>query len=359
VDFSREFQIPELDEKGKEVWLTNKVRDCIISAGVGRPRTINLCDSDVFPPSLDDFDKDEDTTRPRLFLVYASICQLLGDIVESCLRPQQQPNQHHKSLENALYRWVKQDFRNITTLIPGSSLQYTLEARQIMLTYFANLIILDRTPTSDGVPSARSLVASSFISGIYKEFLSRDELSRLGPLFAFHALCAGLALIPAIRFPIVRGTAIEELQTLINSLRLLSKQWCSAFGALRALQRLGGEISQQPNREDPVPVLKEEMVPFFEDFGKGLCRQWNVFFGGEEMAVTGMVPQGMLNNLALETELPSLGHAGTGTATVDVLLQSAGKTDFGGLDLLSGNWEGVGFDWSGSWLLDNVISHIN
>lgn len=307
---------------------------------------------------MDDFDKGEDTTN-QLFLVYASICQLLGDIVEGCLRPQQQPNQNHKSLENALYRWVKQDFRSITSLSPGSSSQYTLEARQIMLTYFANLIILDRTPTSDGVPSARSFVASSFISGIYKEFISRDELCRLGPVFAFYALCAGLALIPGIRFPTLRETAIEELRTLIDSLKGLSRQWGSAFGALRALQRLGGEISQMPTRGDPVPVLREEMVPFFEDFGKGLCRQWNVFFGGEEMVVTGMVPQGVLNNLGFETELPSLGHAGTGTGTEDVLPPSAGETDFGDLDLLSGNWEGVGFDWSGSWLLDDVISHIN
>jgi len=306
---------------------------------------------------MDDFDKGEDTTRPRLFLVYASICQLLGDIVESCLRSQQQPNQTHKCLENALYRWVRQDFRSIINLIPGSSLQYTFEARQIVLTYFANLIILDRTPTSDGVPSARSFVASSFISGIYKEFLSHDEICRLGPIFAFYALCAGLALIPAIRFPILRGTAIEELQTLINSLRLLSKKWGSAFGALRALQRLGGEISQQPLRGDPVPVLKEEMVPFFEDFGKGLCRQWDVFFSSEEIAGAGTVPQGVFNDIMGVTEIQSLGTAVMETG--DVLPQSAGETDFGALDLLSGNWEGVGFDWSGSWLLDDVISRIN
>lgn len=310
----------------------------------------------MLPPSLEDFDKGEVVTN-RLFLVYASICQLLGDIVESCLRPQQQPNQNQKSLENALYRWVKQDFRSVTTLSPGSSSQYTLEARQIMLTYFANLIILDRTPTSDGIPSARSFIASSFISGIYKEFLSRDELCRLGPVFAFYALCAGLALIPAIRFPVLREMAIEELRILMDSLKRLSRQWGSAFGALRALQRLGGEISQMPTRGDPVPLLREEMVPFFEDFGKRLCRQWNVFFGGEELTATEMVPQGLLNEALSVAEMPPFGASKTGTG--NILPESAGKTDFGDLDLFSGNWEGVGFDWSGSWLLDDVISHIN
>ena len=226
-----------------------------------------------------------------------------------------------------------------------------------MLTYFANLIILDRTPTSDGIPSARSFIASSFISGIYKEFLSRDELCRLGPVFAFYALCAGLALIPAIRFPVLREMAIEELRILMDSLKRLSRQWDSAFGALRALQRLGGEISQMPTRGDPVPLLREEMVPFFEDFGKRLCRQWNVFFGGEELTATEMVPQGLLNEALSVAEMPPFGASKTGTG--NILPESAGKTDFGDLDLFSGNWEGVGFDWSGSWLLDDVISHIN
>lgn len=98
-------------------------------------------------------------------------------------------------------------------------------------------------------------------------------------------------------------------------------------------------------------------MPFFEDFGKGLCRQWDVFFSSEEIAGAGTVPQGVFNDIMGVTEIQSLGTAVMETG--DVLPQSAGETDFGALDLLSGNWEGVGFDWSGSWLLDDVISRIN
>lgn len=268
--------------------------------------------------------------RSRQFLLYASICQLLGDIVESCLRPQQQPTHNLKTLENALYRWVKQDFRSV---VSSSHPHYSLETRHILVTYFTNLIILDRTPTSDGIPSVRSLIASSFLSGVYKEFLTRDELCYLGPAFAFYALCAGLALIPTLRFPALRGIAMEELQTLIECLRVLSRHWGSAFGALRALQRLGGEISQQPMREDEVPVLRDEMVPFFEDFNKTLCQQWNAFSQTEDAPVVDVpVP-----------ELP-LGPEPVGEGFAD-------------LDLLNGNWEGAGFDWSGSWLLDDALSH--
>lgn len=284
----------------------------------------------MLPPGLDDFEPG-DSLRSRQFLLYASICQLLGDIVESCLRPQQQPTHNVKTLENALYRWVKQDFRSVDS---SSHLQYSLETRHILVTYFANLIILDRTPTSDGIPSVRSLVASSFLSGIYKEFLIRDEICYLGPAFAFYALCAGLALIPTLRFPALRATAVEEFQTLIESLRALSKHWGSAFGALRALQRLGGEISQQSMREDEVPVLSDEMVPFFEDFNKSLCLQWNAF--------------------SRTTEFPLLDIPTPAVPVPEVPLGPEPVVEeFPGLDLLNGNWEGAGFDWSGSWLLED------
>lgn len=290
-----------------------------------------------------------DTTKPRLFLVYASVCQLLGEIVEGCLRPQLQTgHSHHKNLENSLYCWVKQDFRSVQS--PGSlypDLEYSFEARQILVTYFSNLIILDRSPTSDGVPSARSFIASSFISGIYKQFLDRDELCRLGPISAFYALCAGLALLPAIRFPILRRTASDELCILINSLRILSKQWGSAFGALRALQKLSVDISHQPLRSDAIPVL-EEMIPFFEDFGPSLCRQWDVFFN----TVTGLQMLNDNSDLVMTEPL----FLGTGTEA----LPQMGETEFSQeLDVLDANWEGVGFDWSGSWLLDDAMLQMN
>ena len=283
--------------------------------------------------SLSDFTGIEHTTA-RLFIAYSSICQLLGDIVECCLRRQLQSGQQNV-LENALYRWVKQDFRK--TIDSNNPQHYSFETRQILVTYFANLIILDRSPTPDGIPSARSFMASSFISGIYKEFLHRDELCRLGPVFAFYALCAGLALIPATRFYTLRDTANEEINHLKESLKVLTKQWGSAFGCLRALHRLSEDIRSQPMFQDePIPVLREEMVPFFEDFNPRLCRQWNTFFND--------APEIPAANMSV-----SQSGKGTGTGDSDYLTNSADPMDL----LMGGDWEGIGFDWSGSWLLDN------
>lgn len=305
----------------------------------------------MLPPTLYDFDVEESSTNPRLFLVYASICQLLGDIVEGCLRPQQQ-SAHQATLENALYRWVKQDIQNV---ICSTSGRYSLEVSQILVTYFANLIILDRSPTSDGVPSARSFMASSFISGIYKEFLANDELCRLGPVFTFYALCAGLVVIPAIQFPALRDTASEELLVLTDSLQILSRQWGSAFGALRALHKLGSEAKHQLLRQDPIPVLKDDMAPFFEGFRPFLCRQWNLFLPGASNP-TMKDPQVPDNTNTEAVSEPSFSSSLDPGATA---AEAESGTFQEGFDFLSGNWEGVGFDWSGSWLLEDGLAQLN
>ena len=197
-------------------------------------------------------------------------------------------------------------------------------------------------------------MASSFISGIYKAFLANDELCRLGPVFTFYALCAGLVLIPAIQFPALRDTAREELQVLTDCLRILSQQWGSAFGALRALHKLGSDAKHQPLRQDPIPVLKDDMVPFFEDFSPVLCRQWCLFLSGaSEPAVDPPVPGNANTTVVSEPSLSSSRDPGTAAA------EAESETFQGAFDLFSGNWEGIGFDWSGSWLLEDALAQLN
>ncbi|KAL2864406.1 transcription factor domain-containing protein [Aspergillus lucknowensis] len=320
----------------RRIWWTLVLRDCIISAGVGRPRTINLSDSDVLPPSIDDFP--EQDVQARTFPVYVSICQLLGNIVERCLRRELFP-EHQRSLENSLFRWAKQDFHTIS----GPSLSYSLETRQVLVTYFANLIILERPVGSDGPLAARSLLCASFIVGIYRDFLARDELCRLGPAFTFYALCAGLVLIPAYRIEALWETANEETIILKASLQILSKQWGSAFGALRALQKLSEDPPRQEIATDEqIPRLSDETRPFFEGFNTRWCRLWGpiVERTHERTASVHGSLRSILDEYASSRPWGNVPHPG--------LISEP-------LDAMSGDWEGVGFDWGGSWLLDSSL----
>ncbi|KAL4994494.1 hypothetical protein BDV10DRAFT_188934 [Aspergillus recurvatus] len=119
----------------------------------GRRRTIYLSDSDVASPSRDGFLKPD--AHARIFLVTVSIGQPLDAAVERCLSGGLAPA-YKRSLENWLFRWIQQDSPSVNGLFPGNS----MEARQVVVTYLANLIILERFPSGLYWPP-RSLSASS------------------------------------------------------------------------------------------------------------------------------------------------------------------------------------------------------
>jgi hypothetical protein len=308
----------------------------------------------VQPPSLDDFPSQD--LAARTFPVYVSIAQLLGNIVQRCLRRDLWP-EHQRTLETSLFRWAKQDFQTIS----GPSLSTSLETRQVLVVYFANLIMLDRSGSVEGPLAARSLLCASFVVGIYRDFLEKDELCRLGPAFTFYALCAGLVLIPAYKIEPLWETANEDTVILKASLQILSKQWGSAIGALRALQKLSDDAlhSHSHSHIPPtgtetlaIPRLNDETRPFFEGFNRRWCRLWGPIVDrtheGGVSDLNGSL-RSILDNCAASRPWGDVPHP-AGVPEAEPF-----DADALGLGMGGGAWEGVGFDWGGSWLLDGSL----
>lgn len=274
---------------------------------------------------MDDFDVQND--KSQLFLAYTTICLLLGDAVEGCLRKTM--SLHRRSqLENALYRWINQSLPSLRSAASASvSSTHDFEVNQLLVIYLAILIILHRSPTPNSVPSAASLVAASYIAGIFEDFHQKDQLQYLGPIFALYGLSAGLSLLSACRYEPLKATAEYELSTIKLCLQTLSKRWRSAVGPIRALDRLTEQVRRQPLFEGGVPSLGPGLVDFFNGIDRRFCRQWGVI---QERIVASQV-----SSLETETE------------------EKRDVMPFNGyMDILDQNWEGSGFDWSGSWLLD-------
>ncbi|KAL3472039.1 hypothetical protein BJX99DRAFT_262648 [Aspergillus californicus] len=261
---------PSAKDRGRgfkrRLWWAIVLRDSLISAGAGQPRTLNPKDTAVVPPVLDDFP--EVDAHARVFPVYVTISQMLGDTVERCLRDELTP-ECQRGLESLLFRWVKQDFPCVTGPFPG----FSFEARQVLVTYLATLVILDRSSALGGSPSARSLLASSFIAGLYREFLERDEVCRLGSAFTFYALCAGTILVSAAQVKELWGVLNEETIMLKATLQVLSRQWGSGSAAASLLQKLGDDSGKQSKMTE-IPRLNEEARPFFEGLDTRWCRLW-------------------------------------------------------------------------------------
>ncbi|KAL4948569.1 hypothetical protein BDW69DRAFT_189161 [Aspergillus filifer] len=251
----------------RRLWWTIVLRDCITAAETGRPRTINLNDSDVLPPTIDDFP--EQDFHARIFPVYLSICLRLGETVERSLRKELTP-EYQRSSEDWLFRWVKQDVPGIAGQFPG----YCFEARQVLVAYLANLIILDRSDTLDREVSPRSLLAASFMAGIFREFFQTNDVCRLGSSFGFYALTAGLVLTPATRVEALRGTVTEQLIIVKATIHTLSKQWVSASECQRTLDKLGKDVSRKRLKLRDTSRVTEEILPFFAGLDTSWCRLW-------------------------------------------------------------------------------------
>ncbi|KAJ5502833.1 hypothetical protein N7463_005707 [Penicillium fimorum] len=341
---------PNARDRGlrRRLWWSLVVRDNIISVGVGRPRTINLRDSDVLPPSIKDFPVNN--FKSQLFIAYCTISRLLGDTVESHLR-QEISRQRQVDLENAVYRWAKQVVPRLRSSVADQddAAICNFEVQQLLIMYFVVLTILHRSPTPGSVPPAASLIASSFIAGIYEEFLLRDELRYLGPVFAFYPLCAGLSLLSSSRYSHLQGTAEHELTVMKLSLQKLSERWLSAVGPLRALNKLTDKVRELGPFGGSLPTLDPDAASFFEGFDTRLCKQWQIIGHSSEPTSgnTGISPTCTMADIQTPSNACSL-DAPPG--------QPVDAYDFASLDVsldpFSNNWEGAGFDWSGSWLLN-------
>lgn len=160
---------------------------------------------------------------------------ITGDLTQSYLL-KHGLQEHKKSLEDRLFRWLKTlpEHLQLCKNTDGRPLKpYNFESRQLHVQYFTVLIILNRPTDPKLAPSTASLLASSYIAGIFEDFLARDELRYLGPIFTFYCLSTGMAQLSCYRYSEMVNLAEENLAVMSRALQELSKRWHSAVGSLK------------------------------------------------------------------------------------------------------------------------------
>lgn len=266
---------------------SSQVRDCLISTGQGRPRCINMKDCEVRPPCREDFSESPDFGG--LFISYVDIVSILGDITVHLLR-KSMSHQRRLGLEIKLRHWLENImeplqlcYRRMSDDEGQLSLSpYNFKARQLYVPYFTALNILHRASHARVDLSLAAVLASSLVAGIFEDFLSRDELRYLGPIYAFYLLAAGIALVPALSIPQLHDAADKDLGVIHNCQRELARRWPSAIGASKALdQIMAAGIEQRMSLNFRHPTLRwvlSEDAAYFESFSHDLCRCWHPIF---------------------------------------------------------------------------------
>ncbi|KIW25943.1 uncharacterized protein PV07_09077 [Cladophialophora immunda] len=261
----------------RRLWWSLFTRDCVISAGQGRPRTINMQDCCVRPISLDDFPvKDKNA---HLFIAYVQIYAILADLTECCVRKSLSPAKK-VGIEAELKRWVKelppclQMYRQHPLRCPAP---YDLEVRQLHIPYLTILTILNRPTTPASVPLQVALLSSSLVAGIFEDFLARDDIRYLGPTFTFHIFVASFPQLLCHKYPVLWQSAEQELKIMQLALHELRKTWPSAIGPQKIIQSFIDAVVHEPSSAAyPHPPMTADQTAFFEAFGPEFCRKWDL-----------------------------------------------------------------------------------
>lgn len=154
---------------------------------------------------------------------------------------------------------------------------YSFEGRQLHVIYFLVLILLLRPSTSTSSTSAGSLLAASFVTALYEEFLVRGEIDHLGPaVHKFYLMTAGITLLSVRRNPLLARETSKDFRTIISALKQFSTRYPSAMGTIHTLEQL--EASQAQNTESSEYLLppQPDARSLFREFGPELCRLWHM-----------------------------------------------------------------------------------
>ncbi|KAL2867248.1 Zn(II)2Cys6 transcription factor [Aspergillus lucknowensis] len=260
----------------RRLWWSLFARDCLISAGQGRPLAVNLCDSELKPPCVEDFRGS--ALRPDLFIAYVEICSILGHLTQCCRRDSL-TRRTRQSGGMSLQRWIR-GLPEPLRMFRGFESCGQTSTRQLHIPYFICLIILCRAPSTHHPPSAASILASSYVVGIFEDFLARDEVQFLGSIFTFYLLAAGIGLLSCRRVPTLWAKRESDMQTIYSSLEQLAKRWPSAMAPIRVLRSIAAEQHRSRFAEcapAQVPKLPADQMPFFDTFGPGLTSAWADF----------------------------------------------------------------------------------
>jgi hypothetical protein len=190
-------------------------------------------------------------------------------------------SRHHKSrVQNSLTAWSKDlpnEFRlyqkgpNPTDL---HLTRYNFNYRQLHIPYFVVLTIMHKTMTPNAGPSAISILAASYIAGIFEDFLARDEVQFLPAIFSFYGLAAAVSLISFHRYPYLRDIAEQDLAVIMSVELELGKRWPTARGMRNALEVMISSIPKTDTRNTQLhlEIPKKEVESYFSNFGSSLCR---------------------------------------------------------------------------------------
>jgi hypothetical protein len=146
--------------------------------------------------------------------------------------------------------------------------------------YYVAVALLYRERTLGGPFSAATVMASSTIAGIVADFIARDEVRFLNPIFAFYLLVAAISLLSCHRYAGAWEVAQEDLQVVARALDEMKLKWPSARGSIDTFQKMYQLTVTMQRQVEFMPgsacMLTAEQASLLGAVDSSLCRMWDV-----------------------------------------------------------------------------------
>jgi hypothetical protein len=254
--------------------------------------------------------------------------------------------------------WTKslpQELRLFQTLNNSPDLhvsRYNFIVRQLHVHYLVVLTIMHKSLTPNIGPSSVSILAASYIAGIYEDFLARDEIQYLPAIFSFYGLAAGVSLISFHRYPHLRKMAEQDLAVIMNAELELGKRWPAARGFRNALGKMITSIpAPNPNTVQPqLEFPKTDVEAYFSAFGPALCRVRSAVFSQGHTSEERIVKDG---NSGIDFDYMATGAELDGGPLTGNPLHQVEGTLTPGLGEGSDGTFGFHYEDVGYWIMEN------
>ncbi|KAH8879723.1 hypothetical protein GQ53DRAFT_738184 [Thozetella sp. PMI_491] len=264
----------------RRIFWTLFSRDCLLSAGQGRPRAIHLEDCNIQEPSISNFDQPD--KHALLFVAHVKIAGILGDLTQWYLRGCKDYDVKHPEFECRLLDWVQTLPRELQIMdsATGDYLPYDCDTRFLLLPYFTSIAILYKPKllsTSAARPTIGSTLAASCVARIFEDALARNEVRNGVAMQAIYMLIAGICQLSNYEYPLLWRESENELKIINLSLTELSKTWQTAKDTLKVLQRLEAAVSKLQPSPNPPPLQSGKLVwELFRPFGPSFCSKLSI-----------------------------------------------------------------------------------
>lgn len=231
----------------------------------------------MLPPSPRDFP--DSPGAFDLFSRWVAVCLILGDIAESCTR-RYMSRRKQVDVKSSLIKWNRDLPSEFKIFVIGTTRYHpnahNFAARQLYLPYLASLVILGRQYHTTGSVSVVSTLAASLTARVFEDFLARDEIKVLAPIFTRYCLISSMAFVALMPFAELWQAAQQDLLILQQALTELSKQWRSAIGASRTLSNAIERRAKRHTGNLPASFQVDslEVQQYFEDTDLDSCRLW-------------------------------------------------------------------------------------